>query len=180
MIIIFRIANRITNTWHGRYCTPLPVNLSPAYRYCLSIRNLSGKDLQTPKILENFWELLAIQIVTTNLRSGQIKIQSWRSVLILTVHLLTLVWALYTERKYLHFMGTRAEHLIVINIPAVGILLDLAKWEDSKYLVAIAPSRLSIAQNTRILSNVKLGILLEPFSYNNIFLVARIEGKSWQ
>ena len=34
---------------------------------------------------------------------------------------------LYTERKYLHFMGTRAEHLIVINIPAVGILLDLAK-----------------------------------------------------
>ena len=77
-------------------------------------------------------------------------------------------------------MGTRAEHLIVINIPAVGILLDLAKWEDSKYLVAIAPSRLSIAQNTRILSNVKLGVLLEPFSYNNTFLVASIEGKSWQ
>ena len=119
------------------------------------------------------------EIVNTilRLRSNQKKIQSLRSVLILTVHLHTLVWA---ERKYLHFMGTRAEHLIVINIPAVGILLDLAKWEDSKYLVAIALSRLSIAYNTRILSNVKLGILLEPFSYNKIFLVATIEVKSWQ
>lgn len=63
-----------------------------------------------------------------------------------------------TERKYLHFTGTRAEDLIVINIPTVGILLDLAKWEDSKYLVAKAPARLSIAQNARILSNVKLRI----------------------
>ena len=70
-----------------------------------------------------------------------------------------ILWSvLHTERKYLDFMGTRAGHLIVINIPAVGILLDLAKWEDSKYLVAKAPARLSIAQNARILSNVKLRI----------------------
>ena len=67
-------------------------------------------------------------------------------------------WSGLTEEKYLHFMGTRAEDLIVINILTVGILLDLAKWEDSKYLVAIAPARLSIAQNARILSNVKLRI----------------------